>query len=180
MTRSERLLIIGGTGRDSGKSSLATLLISRFTDRMITGVKITPHSHPEMSGLTLLTANERFQIYEEHNSTSGKDSARMLKSGASNVFLIVSEEINLEEAFNALQSFIPPLSPVICESPALRRFFRPDLFVIMVHPAGHHREQKNIDDLIPLSDLILTIREADHNKADIIDLKADGHWYIKR
>ncbi len=52
MTRTERLLIIGGTGRDAGKSSLAALLISRYAGRGITGIKITPHPHPEVTGLT--------------------------------------------------------------------------------------------------------------------------------
>src|SRR5512133_216173 len=102
MKRTERLLIIGGTGRDAGKSSLAALLISKYAYRGITAVKITPHPHPDLTGLTMIAGNTEFKIYEERDGTSGKDSSRMLRAGASRVFLIVSGEAMLGEAFDAL------------------------------------------------------------------------------
>jgi hypothetical protein len=179
MTRTERLLIIGGSGREAGKSSLAALLISRYADRGITAIKITPHPHPGVTGLTLIAGNTEFQIYEERNSTSEKDSSRMLRAGASIVFLVVSGEAKLGEAFAALIPFLPENMPIICESPALRRLIIPDLFVLMLHSEGQNPERKNIDDLIPLADLHFTLRDLDHNKADIIDLDADNRWCLK-
>jgi len=179
MTRTERLLIIGGSGRDAGKSSLAALLISRYAERGITAIKITPHPHPEVTGLTMIAGNTKFQIYEERNSTSEKDSARMLRAGASKVFLIVSAESGLSEAFAELIPFLPEGMPILCESPALRRLIIPDLFVLMLHSEGQNPERKNIDDLIPLADLCFTLRDLDHNKADIIDMDADNRWCLK-
>jgi len=179
MTRTERLLIIGGTGREAGKSSLAALLISKYADRGITAVKITPHTHPDLTGLTVIAGSSDFKVYEESNNKSEKDSSRMLRAGASKVFLVVSGEAGLAESFAALIPFLPEGLPVICESPALRRFIEPDLFILMLHSAGNNPERKNIDDLIPLADLRFTLRDLDHNKADIIDLDADGHWYMK-
>ena len=196
MKRTERLLIIGGTGRDAGKSSLAALLISKYADRGITAVKITPHPHPDLTGLSVIAGNTEFKIYEERNSTSEKDSSRMLRAGASKVFLVVSGEGKLGEAFAALVPFLPEDGPVICESPALRRYVESDLFILMLHqggenmqnpggknmmhPDGNNPDRKNIDDLIPLADLKFTLRDLDHNKADIIDLDVDGKWYLKR
>lgn len=179
MTRTERLLIIGGTGREAGKSSLAALLISKYADRGITAVKITPHRHPDVTGLTVITGSSKFQVYEEKNSTSEKDSSRMLRTGASKVFLIVSGEARLGEAFAALIPFLPAGVPVICESPALRRLIEPDLFILMLHSDGQNPERKNIDDLIPLADMSFTLRDLEHNKADIIDLDADSRWHIR-
>lgn len=179
MKRTERLLIIGGTGREAGKSSLAALLITKFADRGLTGVKITPHPHPEVSGLTLIAVNTEFQVYEEKNRKSEKDSSRMLRAGASKVFLVVSGETRLGEAFAALIPFLPQGMPVICESPALRRLIEPDLFILMLHSDGQNPERKNIDDLIPLANLSFTLRDLDHNKADIINLDADSRWYLK-
>ena len=179
MKRTERLLIIGGTGREAGKSSLAGLLISKFADRGITAVKITPHLHPDVTGLRVITGSSEFQVYEERNSNSEKDSSRMLRAGASKVFLVVSGEVMLGEAFAALVPFLPEGMPIICESPALRRLIEPDLFILMLHSDGHKPERKNIDDLIPLANLSFTLRDLDHNKADIIDLDADSRWYIK-
>jgi hypothetical protein len=179
MTRTERLLIIGGTGREAGKSSLAALLISKYADKGITAIKITPHPHPGLTGLTLIAGNTEFQVYEERNSTSGKDSSRMLRAGASKVFLIVAGEVWLAEAFARLIPFLPEGMPIICESPALRRFIEPDLFILMIHSGAYNPERKNIDDLIPLADLRYTLRDLDHNKADIIDLDKDMRWYLK-
>lgn len=179
MTREEQLLIIGGTGRDAGKSTLAALLISRYKDPGVTGVKITPHPHPDMAGLTLMADNNGFQVFEEKDNKSEKDSSRMLRAGALKVFLIVTAEENLGEAFATLKPMLPKGLPVICESPALRRFVEPDLFILMVHGGGDNSERKNIDDLIPLADLSLTLSNLDHNKADIIGLDADNRWYLK-
>lgn len=179
MKRAERLLIIGGTGREAGKSSLAALLITKFADRGIAAVKITPHRHPDVTGLTLIANNPEFQVYEERNSKSEKDSSRMLRAGAKKVFLVVSGEANLGEAFAALFPFLPEDAPIICESPALRRLIDPDLFILMLHSVGYSPERKNIDDLIPLANLRLTLRDLDHNKADIIDLDKDRRWYLK-
>lgn len=179
MTRTERLLIIGGTGREAGKSALAALLISKYADRGITAIKITPHPHPDVTGLTVITCNTEFQVYEERNSKSEKDSSRMLRAGASKVFLVVSGEAKLGEAFAALIPFLPEGAPVICESPALRRLIEPDLFVLMLHSDGQNSERKNIDDLIPLANLSFTLRDLGHNKADIIGLDKDMRWYLK-
>lgn len=179
MTKLSRLLIIGGTGRDAGKSSLASLLLSKYSDRGVVGVKITPHPHPDKSGLTFLSGNGNFHVYEEHNVTTNKDTSRMLKAGALKVYLIVSEEPALSAAFTALLTHLPSEAPIICESPALRRIIEPGLFIIMLHDEGTNPERKNIDDLRPLADLTLTLKDLNQGKADIIDLDADITWYLK-
>ena len=176
----QRLLIIGGTGRDSGKSTLAELLIARFADRGIIGLKITPHDHPDMSGLTLIAEGERFKVFEERCLSSDKDSSRMLRAGAAKVFLIVSASSSACDAWLSLQPFLPIDVPVVCESPALRRYVHPDLFIIMTHGQGGNYDSKKIDDLIPLADLMMTIEDLQSGKAEIIDLHEDNRWYLKR
>lgn len=176
----QRLLIIGGTGRDSGKSTLAERLIARFADRGIIGLKITPHDHPDMSGLTLIAEGEWFKVFEERCLSSDKDSSRMLRAGAEKVFLIVSASSSAGDAWLSLQSFLPIDVPVVCESPALRRCVDPDLFIIMTHGQSGNYDSKKIDDLLPLADLILTIAELHSGKAEIIDLDEDNRWYLKR
>ena len=176
----QRLLIIGGTGRDSGKSTLAELLIAKFADRGIIGLKITPHDHPDMSGLTLIAEGERFKVFEERCLSSDKDSSRMLRAGAAKVYLIVSESSSAGDAWLSIQPFLPIDVPVVCESPALRRCVKPGLFIIMTHGQAGNYDSKNIDDLLPLADLIITIAELQSGKAEIIDLDEDNNWYLKR
>jgi len=178
--KSKHLLIIGGTGRNSGKSTLAEMLVSKFRKRGVYCIKITPHTHPDISGLMLLTGNERFQVYEESADNTGKDTARMLKAGAIRVFLIVSCEKEHGNAFSAVQPFIPAGSPVICESPALRRFIEPGLFIIMKHDENFQSRQKNIDSLLPLADRIFLLEDIKNGMADIIDLESYNHWYLKQ
>lgn len=179
MERQEKLLIIGGTGRDAGKSTLAELLIARFASRGIIGLKITPHDHPDVSGLTLIAEGEGYNIFKERNCFSEKDSSRMLRAGASMVFLIVSGSSSAADAWLSMQQFLPADAPVLCESPALRRIVHPDLFVIMTHGDGGDFDRKNIDDLIPLADLSMTIADLQSDRSDIIDLDEYNSWYLK-
>lgn len=178
MIKAPGTIIIAGTGRDSGKSSLAVYLISKFRDRHITAIKYSPHPHPALSGMTYILGHEGFKVYEEHNTSTGKDTARMLGAGAVKVFLVIAAEAFVEEAFKALQGIIAAGSPVICESPALRHVAEPDLFVIMKHENENHRNKKDIEALIPLADLVMTLNDINLKKADIIDLKNDNSWYL--
>lgn len=179
MTRQEKLLIIGGTGRNAGKSALAELVIKRYAGRGIIGCKITPHDHPEMTGLALITEGKGFKVFEERYPLSAKDSSRMLRSGAEKVFLIVAGSSSITYAWSSLQPFLPNNAPLVCESPALRRSIQPDLFVIMTHDQESASDRKNIDDLIPLADLRMTIEDLQAGKSDIIDLDEDNNWYLK-
>jgi hypothetical protein len=176
----QRLLIIAGTGRDSGKSTLAELLIARFAERSITGVKITPHDHPDMPGLTLVAEGERFKVFEERCLSSDKDSSRMLRAGAAKVFLIVSASSSALDAWLSLQPYLPTDVPVVCESPALRRYVDPDMFIIMTHGQRGDYGSKDINDLIPLADLLMTIDDLQSGKADVIDLNQDNRWCLKQ
>jgi hypothetical protein len=178
--RQPGFIIIGGTGRDSGKSSLAEMLIRRFASRGVTGIKITPHFHPDLSGLSLLADGEGFKVYEESNRSSDKDSARMLRAGATRVILIVAGSSSVAEAFSAVLPLLSRGMPVVCESPALRRLVHPDLFIIMIHGQGGTSDRKNIDDLLPLADLTLTIDDLQSGKTECIDLDEYSSWYLKR
>lgn len=180
MIRAVRTLIIGGTGRKSGKTSLAVSLISRHRARVVTAVKITPHRHPETSGLVITTGNEHFTVYEERNASGMKDTSLMLRSGAERVFLVTAGDGFIEEAFRAVRKLIPPDSPVIYESPSLRNNVVPDLFVMMRYENDNIAGGKQNGRLLPFSDVVMTFREIEEGKAEIIDLDDDNNWYLKR
>ena len=60
----------------------------------------------------------------------------MLKSGAERVFYIQTIEDCLKEGFSDFYMNLASDKPVICESPALIRYFTPGLFIIMISSAG--------------------------------------------
>jgi len=129
--RIQNLLIIAGTGTKSGKTSLACRIIEQFKDLEITAIKITPHFHETTSGLIVKSEESGYAIYEETNSETSKDTSRMLKSGAKKVWFAKVWDNQLLHVFNEIMKDVPAGTPVICESPALRNFVEPGLFVII-------------------------------------------------
>ena len=102
----------------------------------------------------------------------------MLAAGADHVFLIISSEQFLMPAFGALVKFMPENVPVICESPALRRFFEPDLFFIMKHSNNSDTEEKKIDDLLPLASIVLAMKDIDA-AIESVGLDENNCWVLK-
>jgi len=142
------LLIIAGTGNKSGKTSMACRLIEQFRHLDIVSVKITPHFHETTPGLVLISEKSDYSVYEETNSDISKDTSRMLKSGASRVFFAKVTDNSLFNAFKEIIRYIPPGIPVICESPALRCYIEPGLFIIMT--SFKKDNQKDIKSLLDL------------------------------
>ena len=142
------LLIIAGTGNKSGKTTMACHLTRQFKQLKIVSVKITPHFHETTPGLVLISEGKGYAVYEETNEDLSKDTSRMLKAGASRVFLAKVTDESLLNAFEDFYKRIPPDVPVICESPALRRFVEPGLLIIMI--SSEKDNQKDVKHLIKL------------------------------
>ena len=137
------LLLIAGTGNKSGKTSMACRLTGQFRYLKIVSVKITPHFHETTPGLALITEKPGHSIYEETNPDTSKDTSRMLKAGASRVFFAKVTDNTVMRAFEDILGYIPSGTPVICESPALRNYIEPGLFIIMI--SGKKNKQKDIN-----------------------------------
>jgi len=138
----QNLLLIAGTGRNTGKTTLSCKIIKQFSaNNCITGLKISPHFHGGTESLNLIVSNDNFNIYEETSSSTGKDSSLMLKSGAAKVFYIEVLDEYLEEAFEAFLKIAPHSYPVVCESPALRKYIIPGLFFIVNNKASTNKKE---------------------------------------
>jgi len=125
------MLLISGTGRNSGKTTLACKVISEFADqRLMIGLKIGSHMHEPTSGLILIHADKNFMIYRETNLNSMKDTSLMLQSGAVNVFYIQSEIESLKAAIVYFMENVSEGHAIVCESPALREIVIPGLFFV--------------------------------------------------
>ena len=123
----------------------------------LVAIKITPHFHETTPGLALIHEEEGFKIYKEANPGTNKDTSRMLKAGASKVYFAKVTDGFLHEAFNEIMKGIPASAPVICESPALRYFVSPGLFIIMSSKAIN--KQKDINELLQLPHVAYKIEE---------------------
>lgn len=147
------LLIVSGTGRKSGKTTLACQIIKAFRNENPVGIKISPHFHEPSEGLQLIVNNVDFRIFREESARSGKDSSRMLTEGAAEAYYIQVSDHNLEKSFTWIYNLIGPSMPVVCESPALRRYFKPGVFLIV--DSDSITNKKNLKDIEPLADRIV-------------------------
>lgn len=125
------VLLIAGTGRNSGKTTVACELIRWFSRKnSVFALKISSHVHEPSENTVLLFEDISFRIFEEKSTDLQKDSSRMLACGALKSFYIESKDQTVDVAFQRLLDFIPENSPIICESPALHEFIHPGIFII--------------------------------------------------
>lgn len=167
------LLIIAGTGNASGKTSMACRIIEQLADHNVYGVKITPHFHDITPGLYPVKEASGYSIFRETNRELPKDSSRMLRAGAAGVYFAKVEDNSLFKAFIRIMRYIPEGSPVICESPALRYYVEPGLFIIMNSAIEHNN--KNINKLLDLPHVGFNLSSLESQKALPI-IFDDGKW----
>lgn len=127
------LLLIAGTGRNTGKTTLACEIIKQTSlQQQVIGLKISPHFHGGTESLKPIVESQNYNLYEEILSDiSGKDSSKMLASGAKQVFYIEVLDDYILEAFNSFMTLVLENTAVVCESPALRIVIDPGLFIIV-------------------------------------------------
>jgi hypothetical protein len=126
------LLLIAGNGRNSGKTTLACAIIKKFSSQQsLIGLKISPHVHNSNRATFPVFNNGLFKIFRETELTSGKDSSKMLSAGASQAFYIETSDKFLSNAFQEFQKLIPSGTAIVCESPALRKYIVPGIFLFL-------------------------------------------------
>ena len=176
MVTIKNILLLAGTGTKSGKTSMACKLIGNFPELKITAIKITPHFHETTAGLFRIKEGEGYSIYEETDRGSYKDTSRMLNAGAQKVYFAKVWDDHLSEVFHEIMKSIPAGTPVICESPAMRNFVEPGVFIIMTSKTIN--KQKDISHLQILPHVMFKLEEID--KIDSLPLGfEDGRWFLK-
>jgi hypothetical protein len=170
------LLLIAATGTKSGKTSVACSIIRKFPDLKIVAIKISPHFHETTEGLVSKSEKNGYSIYEETNRDSSKDTSRMLNAGAHTVYFAKVWDNQLPEVFNEIMKFIPSDVPVICESPALRNFVEPGVFIIMT--SNTVNKQKNINHLQELPHVMFKLEELNNIDKFPIGFE-EGKWFYE-
>lgn len=169
------LLVIAGTGTKSGKTTLACRIIEQYKNLDITAIKITPHFHETTPGLDLIYEEPGYSIYEETKADTTKDTSRMLKAGASNVYFAKVLDDRLRFVFEKILAMIPDGTPIICESPALRYYIKPGVFLIISSDTTN--KLKDIKELQKLPHVMFKLEELDFIKTIPIEFIA-GEWQV--
>jgi molybdopterin-guanine dinucleotide biosynthesis protein len=147
----EQMILIGGTGRNRGKTVLAEELIRHFKDRFsVVGLKITTVAHAGGvcprggEGCGACAIAENYVLTEELEGglaalpaeCSNKDTARLLRAGAERVFWLRSLRSALDEGYLAVLAKIPPNALVIGESNSLREVVESGCFIMVSSGPG--------------------------------------------
>ena len=139
MIKLDRMLMIGSSGANIGKTELACVLIRKFSkDRDIIGIKVTTIKAKDGQcprggqGCGVCSSMDGdFYITEETCSSSGKDTARLLAAGASRVFWLRVMKTHLKDGFTSLLDIIGQDAVSVCESNSLRQVVEPGLFLMV-------------------------------------------------
>ena len=176
------MLMIGGSGRNVGKTSLICAIIRKFAPAtFIIGLKVTSirpgeedfHGHHEQP------LSENFRIFEETNIGSAKDTAKMLKAGAQKVYFIQSTDEQMSLAMDAFFKIIDQHSTIICESRSLRRSIKPGVFILITDPT-HKDFKAKAAEFENFADMQIHFDAQHHSialQANRIDLHG-GEWHL--
>ena len=110
------VIVIGGSGRNVGKTSLVCGVISALPEFRWIAVKITSHEHGVAE-----------PVWEERDAGQGTDTARYLAAGAQRAFLVTTEDAELPIRIAELQAKIGPDAHLIFESNRIVEWLQPQL-----------------------------------------------------
>ncbi len=129
------LIIVGGTGRNVGKTEFVCRLIEIVAaTHEVYALKVSaifPDEglfHGDHSDENLSTGQK---LFEEDRRDTTKDTSRMLRAGAKKVFYLRSDDSGILAGFADFQKKIAPNSLIVCESNSLWNFIKPGLLVMV-------------------------------------------------
>lgn len=136
-----KALVIGGHGRDIGKTRVAGQLLRRLRLFGWTAVKISTHGqaggHPFSGATTAAGAlkGNGFTLFEERDPSARRDTARFLAAGARRALWLSVAPGRLDEALPPLQGALAGEGHVLFESNSILEFLRPSAFLFVLNPA---------------------------------------------
>ncbi len=142
----KNMILIGSTGRNTGKTEFACSIIKHFKNKYnFIGLKATtianknescPRGGEGCGVCTSLTGS--YKVTEEKNISGNKDTSRLLIAGAKKVFWLQVFKHQLEIGFNAFLHILKTKYNLtkdryifICESNSLRTILEPGIFIII-------------------------------------------------
>lgn len=133
------IVVVGGSTRSIGKTSVVAGLIRAFPGMRWTAFKITQFGHGVCSAngkpCDCETADHTIAISEERDARSGTDSGRYLDAGAVRSFWVRTRQGQLAEAMPRIRKELVQVEHAIIESNSIVQFVRPDLYLSVLDPA---------------------------------------------
>jgi hypothetical protein len=173
-----RLLIVSGSGKKAGKTTLVSSIIRAIKDDSpIVAIKISPHFHPVKYEKYLCNEPGKFMIYEENSFLPENDSSKMKQSGAFRVFYIQVKDTYVGEAFLKCMDYVENDAPVICESGSLSRLIAPGLMIFI----SQNEMEIELPEKYLNSDMVVIKRDQEHFKSIVNRIYYhSGQWEYQK
>ena len=170
MKERTNILMIGGTGRNVGKTEFVCQCIKHFVhDYNIIALKVTNHFH--------FGQERTYSITLEESMDSDKDTSRMLRAGAEKVYFIQTEKEFLETAFSEFEKLAGKDSLIICESNGLRDIVRPGVFLV-VKNANKPEIKPSAVEKIQISDAVVISDDKSFNLSPASISVIENSWTL--
>lgn len=154
---SQPLVFIGSGWRKSGKTLLVCHAIEKLSQKApVVGLKVNMYRnedqnyHPDRYRME----GDNYQIVEELFAGDQSDTARMLKSGARQAYLIRANELSLAQAFRNFLEKVPADHVIVAETLSLCDLVKPSLFV-MIENVAESNVKASAMRLLPHADLCI-------------------------
>jgi hypothetical protein len=161
------IVVVGGSTKDIGKTSLVCALISALRDFEWTAVKITGHSYePRLSASSSEQESTGAIVWEETEAGQATDTSRYLAAGARRALLVTSrqEDIPIQEIHRAISQD----RNIVFESNRIIDVLEADICIALV--GGSEEKKPSFVRLLNKADALVTL---DGLPVDSADLGAD-------
>ena len=186
-TKIPNMLLLGSTGRNSGKTVLACALIRHLSSqRPVFGLKVTTiHGDGDVcprggEGCGVCSSLEgEYCITSEEDNGAGKDTEKMVAAGAQKVYWLRVRAGSMDVIADVIKEVIPPETPVVVESNSLRQVIEPGVFIVM-KPKGSKTVKPSAQEVLEYADRVVEGDEANPG----IDLRdvffENGSFFLRR
>ncbi len=157
------MIMVCGSGKNVGKTTLSCLLINYFHQKgkEVYAVKTSTHLHSLDEDEDIVQCGEGFDVVKEKRRNT-KDSSLFLQSGAKESWFVQAQKPLINGVFNDVLKLFPEDALIICESGGMREYITPGLFLFVTGEEA----SKNLQ-FKPLADYELRFG-VDFNQEEII------------
>ncbi|MEW6366132.1 MAG: hypothetical protein AB1714_16010 [Acidobacteriota bacterium] len=178
-----RMLLIGSSGRNAGKTRLAVRVIGNYSGKVdIIGLKVTAVTERDGlcprggEGCGVCSQMEgEYCIVEELDAEGQKDTSLLLRAGARRVYWLRVMKDKMRDGMEALLRELPEDAVVVAESNSLRLAVKPGLFLMVAD--SRSKPKPSAEQVWALADRIIETngQEFDTGRIDAIRL-TDAGW----
>jgi hypothetical protein len=180
MIRIEKMIMIGATARQSGKTELASRIIEKYCQEVkITGIKVTTVQKGDavFHGSIALPPDKNYIIEKNSVQQKNKSTDRMLAAGAIETYWVHSRAEYLEEAIQQVLPLIDKNVFIVCESNSLRKLLEPGVFIVI---KNLNKEIKDsVKDILEKADVTVNFNGNEFINFDLCNMEIkDGRWVL--